>query len=207
MRSIYRLLLLISLLSSSVAYGQISEDPEERRDQGQSPLKSQTPEGQPLPFKDRLRFGLGIPSLQIGNPFSIGISPIVGYQVSEHFVVGISVGYIYTRQKLPYYIPATINQLSGRAFGMYEFIPGILPNLYLHGELDQRSYTQKIDGQANSFTGSGTATLVGLTYAQPIGRLFSANISALYNLSYSNYSNTSQSLYGNSPLVIRIQFF
>ncbi len=203
MRSIYRLLLLISLLSSSVAYGQISEDPEERREQGQSPLKSQTPEGNPLPFKDRLRFGLGIPSLQIGNPFSIGLSPIVGYQVSEHFVVGVSLGYIYTR----YQNFATINQLSGRAFGMYEFIPGILPNLYLHAELDQRSYSQKVDGQAGSFTGSGTATLVGLTYAQPIGRLFSANISALYNLSYSGYSGITQSLYGNSPLVIRIQFF
>ncbi len=203
MRSIYRLLLIISLLSSSVAYGQISEDPEERREQGQSPLKSQTPEGKPLPFKDRLRFGFGIPSLQIGTPFSIGIAPIVGYQVSERFVVGISVGYIYTR----YQNFATINQLTGRAFGMYEFIPGILPNLYLQAELDQRSYTQKIDGQSNSFTGTGTATLVGLTYSQPIGRLFSANISALYNLSYSGYSPTTQSLYGNQPYTIRISFF
>ena len=74
MRSIYQLLLLISLLSSSVAFGQISEDPEERRNQGQAPLKSQTPTGEPLPFKDRLRFGGGISALNFSPIYHWGIA-------------------------------------------------------------------------------------------------------------------------------------
>ena len=171
MRSIYRLLLLISLLSSSIAYGQISEDPEERREQGQSPLKSQTPEGNPLPLKDRLRFGGGISALQF-NPFSIGVSPVVAYQASEHLVLGIGVGYTYSNYKN--YYGGNLNQYSGRAFAMYEIIPSILPNLYAHVELDQRSYstTDGLTLNGRSTTGSATATWVGATYSQPIGRLF-----------------------------------
>lgn len=204
MRSIYRLLLLISLLSSSVAYGQISEDPEERRSQGQSPLRSQTPEGNPLPLKDRLRFGGGISALQF-NPFSLGVSPVVAYQASEHLVLGIGVGYTYSNYKN--YYGGNLNQYSGRAFAMYEIIPSILPNLYAHIELDQRSYgtTDQLTVNGRT-TGSATATWVGATYSQPIGRLFSANLSFLYNLNYANNADN-YLLFGSQPYTIRISFF
>ena len=43
-----KLLLIMALLSSSVAFGQITEDPDDRRSQGQDPLRTQTPEGRPL---------------------------------------------------------------------------------------------------------------------------------------------------------------
>ena len=205
MRSIYRLLLLISLLSSSVAYGQISEDPEERRNQGQSPLRSQTPEGNPLPLKDRLRFGGGISALQF-NPFSIGVSPVAAYQASEHLVLGIGVGYTYSNYKN--YYGGNLNQYSGRAFAMYEIIPSILPNLYAHVELDQRSYstTDGLTLNGRSTTGSATATWVGATYSQPIGRLFSANLSFLYNLNYASNADN-YLLFGGQPYTIRILFF
>lgn len=205
MRSIYRLLLLISLLSSSVAYGQISEDPEERREQGQSPLKSQTPEGNPLPFKDRLRFGGGISALQF-NPFSIGVSPVVAYQASEHLVLGIGVGYTYSNYKN--YYGGNLNQYSGRAFAMYEIIPSILPNLYAHVELDQRSYstTDGLTLNGRTTTGTATATWVGATYSQPIGRLFAANLSFLYNLNYAANADN-YLLFGGQPYTIRISFF
>ncbi|CCG99177.1 hypothetical protein FAES_1167 [Fibrella aestuarina BUZ 2] len=205
MKHIHRFLLLFALLSSSVAFGQITEDPEERRDQGQAPLKSQTPEGNPLPFKDRLRYGGGISALSF-NPFSIGVSPVVAYQVTEHFVAGIGAGYTYTNWKNFY--GGNLNQYSGRLFGMYEFIPNILPNLYAHVELDQRSFSTS--GQltvAGRTTGSSTATWLGATYSQPIGRLFAANLSFLYNVSYSVNSVNDQVLYGSSPFTIRILFF
>ncbi|MEZ0487976.1 hypothetical protein [Fibrella aquatica] len=205
MRQIHHLLLLVALLTSSVAFGQITEDPEERRDQGQTPLKSQTPTGEPLPLKERIRFGGGISALQF-NPFSLGVSPVVAYQVTEHFVAGIGGGYTYTNFKNFY--GGNLNQYSGRIFGMYEILPGLIPNIYAHVELDQRSY--KATGQLPSFlgrtTGSSTATWLGATYSQPIGRLFSANLSALYNVSYSRTFND-QILYGNSPFTIRILFF
>ncbi len=205
MRHIHHFLLLVALLTSSVAFGQITEDPEERRDQGQAPLKSQTPEGNPLPLKDRLRFGGGVSALTF-NPFSIGLSPVVAYQVSEHFVAGLGVGYTYTNFKN--YYGGNLNQYSGRIFGMYEILPALIPNIYAHVELDQRSYSTtgqlSVGGRT---TGSSTATWLGATYSQPIGRLFSANLSALYNVSYSANSANDQILYGSSPFTIRILFF
>ncbi|ARK09843.1 hypothetical protein [Fibrivirga algicola] len=210
MRQIHRFLFLVALLSSSVAFGQITEDPEERRDQGQAPLKSQTPEGNPLPFKDRIRFGGGISGLSFGNPFSIGLSPVVAYQVSEHFVAGLGVGYTYSSGYRDFNnakIDGTLNQYSGRVFGMYEILPAIIPNIYAHVELDQRSYSTKGQLSVGGLTtGSSTATWLGATYSQPIGRLFSANLSALYNVSYSSSLND-QILYGSSPFTIRILFF
>ncbi len=204
MRHIHHFLLLVALLTSTVAFGQITEDPEERRDQGQAPLKSQTPEGNPLPLKERLRFGGGISALQF-NPFSIGLSPVVAYQVSEHFVAGLGIGYTYTNFKN--YYGGNLNQYSGRVFGMYEILPALIPNIYAHVELDQRSYSTtgqlSVGGRT---TGSSTATWLGATYSQPIGRLFSANLSALYNVSYSSSVND-QILYGTSPFTIRILFF
>ncbi len=194
------------LLSGATAFGQISEDPEERRNQGQAPLKAQTPTGEPLPFKDRLRFGGGISALNF-SPFSIGLSPVVAYQVSEHFVAGLGVGYTYTRFGRQFYgVPITSQQYSGRLFGMYEILPAIVPNLFAHAEISQGSYSIKADGQAVGNSGSAMATLLGATYAQPIGRLFSANLSVLYNFNYTN-DLTNQQLYGSSPLVFRILFF
>ncbi|WP_375447535.1 hypothetical protein [uncultured Fibrella sp.] len=205
MRHIHHLLLLVALLTSSVAFGQITEDPEERRDQGQTPLKSQTPTGEPLPIKERIRFGGGISALQF-NPFSIGVSPVVAYQVSEHFVAGLGVGYTYSNLKN--YYGYNLNQYSGRVFGMYEILPALIPNIYAHVELDQRSYslTSLLVTPNIPTTGLSTATWLGVTYSQPIGRLFSANLSALYNVSYSS-STTDQILYGTSPFTIRILFF
>ncbi|MBO0951781.1 hypothetical protein [Fibrella forsythiae] len=205
MRHIHHFLLLVALLTSSMAFGQITEDPEERRNQGQAPLKSQTPEGNPLPLKERIRFGGGISALQF-NPFSIGVSPVVAYQVTEHFVAGIGAGYTYTNFKN--YYGGNLNQYSGRLFGMYEILPALIPNVYAHVELDQRSYSTT--GQLNvggRTTGSSTATWLGATYSQPIGRLFSANLSALYNVNYSANSANDLILYGSSPFTIRILFF
>jgi hypothetical protein len=207
MRHIHRFVFVLALLSSGMAVGQITEDPEERREQGQAPLRATTPEGNPLSFKERLRFGGGISALQIGNPFSIGLAPVVAYQASERLVVGLSVGYTYTRYKLPYFLPSTFNQYTGRLFGMYEIVPNLLPNLYAHAELDQRSFSFTEDNVPGSSRGSATGTLLGATYSQPIGRLFSVNLSALYNLTYSGSDRTTQALYGNSPWVIRLQFF
>jgi hypothetical protein len=208
MRYIHCFLFIISLLTTSVAYGQITEDPEERRDQGQAPLRSQTPEGNPLPFKDRLRFGGGISAFQIGNPFSIGLAPVVAYQASERLVVGVSLGYTYTRFKdSPFSRASTFNQYTGRLFGMYEIVPNLLPNLYAHAELDQRTYSYTEDGVSGRATGGATGTLLGATYAQPIGRLFSVNLSALYNVTYNGSDPNTQALYGFSPWVIRLQFF
>ncbi len=136
MNHIQKLLFLTALLSSSVAFGQLTADPEERREQGKDPLKTQTVDGQPLPFSQRLRFGGGIGPFSFGTGYTaLGISPVVAYQASERTILGVGLSYVWTKYKAPYYYPGSQNQFGGRAFAMYEFIPSLIQNLYLHGEV------------------------------------------------------------------------
>lgn len=211
MNHIQKLLFITALLSSSMAFGQLTEDPDERRDQGRDPLRTQTPEGRPLPFGQRLRFGGGINGFRFGNPFSLGVSPVVAYQATERLIVGLGGTYTYTRFKavtntgstVPY---LTYNQYGGRGFLMYEFIPSILPNLYLHGELENTTI-QQTENQTGLKSSAGlTSPLVGVTYSQPISRRFGVNLTALYNLNYNDNSGLARQIYG-SPFVLRLSFF
>ncbi|MFZ4647897.1 MAG: hypothetical protein ACOYNP_19250 [Gemmataceae bacterium] len=216
MRHIRRILFALAFMSSGIAFGQITEDPEDRdRDnQGREPLRTQTPEGRPLPFSQRLRFGGGVSALQLGNPrlitpFVIGLSPIVAYQATERLVLGVGVNYLYSRwraettqgQRITL---AKSTQYGGRGFGMYEIVPNIVSGLYAHAEIESTSFEPL--SLANGTFGTRqtiTAPLLGLTYSQRVGRLAGINVSALYNL---NYSSQSAQVY-NSPFVFRIMFF
>ncbi|MBC7569254.1 MAG: hypothetical protein H7319_05920, partial [Spirosoma sp.] len=196
----------VALLSSSAAFGQLTADPEDRRDQGREPLRTQTVDGQPLPFTQRLRFGGGINGFRFGNPFSLGVSPVIAYQATEQLIIGVGGTYNYTRYKAPYPQPYTLNQYGGRGFVMYEAIPSIVPNLYLHGEVETTTIQQKVDNAvAQNATLSLTTPLLGLTYMQPISRRFGVNLTALYNLNYK--SRESQFVYGSSPFILRLSFF
>ena len=205
-----KLLFITALLSSSMAFGQLTEDPEDRREQGKNPLRTQTVDGQPLPLGQRLRFGGGITGLRFGNPTSLGVSPVIAYQATEHLIVGVGVSYTYTRYK-PGYIYAnqgvTLNQYGVRGFAMYEIIPAVVPNLYLHAELQSTTFQQKVDQVSSTYTGTLTAPLLGLTYMQPISRRFGVNITALYNLNYNANDPLSYQIYGGSPFVLRLSFF
>lgn len=205
MKYIQKLLLLTALLSSSVAFGQLTEDPDDRRAPGQDPLRTQTPEGRPLPFGQRLRFGGGINGFRFGNPFSLGVSPVVAYQASERLIVGVGGTYNYTRYKLPIYSPATLNQYGGRGFVMFEAIPSIISNLYLHGEVETTTIQIKADQSGLRQSLGLTTPLLGLTYMQPISRRFGVNLTALYNLNAN--SNVSRQIYGTSPFILRLSFF
>ncbi|QJD77886.1 hypothetical protein [Spirosoma rhododendri] len=211
MHSLQKFLLLIALFSSTVAFGQLTADPEDRREQGKDPLRTQTPEGRPLPFSQRLRFGGGINNLRFGNPFSIGVSPVIAYQTTERLLLGVGGTYAYTRYKAISNTGATVpfqtyNQYGGRVFAMYEFIPSILPNLYLHGEVENSSISVRNDQSGATGNYSLTAPLLGLTYSQPISGRFGINLTALYNLNYNQNQAVAQAIYG-SPLVIRLSFF
>ncbi|GAB2523562.1 hypothetical protein [Spirosoma aerophilum] len=211
MNHIQKLLFITALLTSSVAFGQLTEDPDDRRDQGKDPLRTQTPEGRPLPFGQRLRFGGGINGFRFGNPFSLGVAPVIAYQASERMIVGIGATYTYTRYKgitsTGSTVPVqTYNQYGGRGFLMYEFIPSILPNLYLHGEIENTTVAVKYDQTGQTASASLTSPLVGVTYSQPISRRFGVNLTALYNLNYNDNSGLGRTIYG-SPFVLRISFF
>ena len=203
MNHIQKLLLLTALLSSSMAFGQLTEDPDDRRGQGQDPLRTQTPEGRPLPFGQRLRFGGGINGFRFGNPFSLGASPVVAYQATERLLLGVGGTYNYTRYKLPVYSPTRLNQFGGRGFVMFEAIPSLVPNLYLHGEVETTTIRITSDQNNQSASYGLTAPLIGLTYSQPISRRFGVNLTALYNL---NDNSLARDIYG-SPFILRVSFF
>lgn len=210
MNHIQRVFFIAALLSSSMAFGQLTEDPEDRRDQGKDPLRTQTPEGRPLPFGQRLRFGGGINGFRFGNPFSLGASPVVAYQATERLLVGVGASYTYTRYKGITNTGATVpvetyNQYGGRGFVMYEAIPSIVPNLYLHGEVETTTVQVRADQTGQRASYGLTTPLLGLTYMQPITRRFGVNLTALYNLNYNN--NVSRAIYGSSPFILRLSFF
>ncbi|RYC67044.1 MULTISPECIES: hypothetical protein [Spirosoma] len=210
MNHIQKILVIAALLSSTVSFGQLTEDPEDRRDQGKDPLRTQTPEGRPLPFGQRLRFGGGINGFRFGNPFSLGASPVIAYQATERLLVGVGASYTYTRYKgitnTGSTVPVeTYNQYGGRGFVMYEAIPSILPNLYLHGEVENTTIQVRYD-QLNQKASLGlTSPLLGLTYMQPISRRFGVNLTALYNLNAN--SSVARAIYGSSPFILRLSFF
>ncbi|MFD1144800.1 hypothetical protein ACFQ4C_26965 [Larkinella insperata] len=213
MNLIQKGLLAIMLVSSSVAYGQLTEDPEDRRGDGKEPLKTQTPEGEPLPFSQRLRFGGGISSLQFGNsrigtPFIIGLSPVIAYQASERLIAGVGVNYVYYRYRLrtnTQTLTDQFNQYGGRGFLMYELVPSIVPNLYAHAEFENNNI-RYADQAAQEYKRRWvTAPMIGATYSQRVGRLAGINLSILYNVNY-NSDIYSQYVYG-SPWNIRISFF
>ena len=210
MNSIRTILFITALLSSSLAFGQLTADPDERRGDGRDPLRTQTPEGRPLPFGQRLRFGGGINGFRFGNPFSLGVSPVVAYQATERLILGVGGTYTYTRYKaytntgatVPY---LTYNQYGGRGFVMYEFIPSILPNLYLHGEVESTTIQETENQTGRTASAALTSPLLGVTYSQPISRRFGVNLTALYNLNYKSNALANQ-IYG-SPFVLRLSFF
>lgn len=206
MRHIGKFLLLITLLTSSMAFGQITADPEDRGEKGaQDPLRTQTPEGRPLPFGQRLRVGGGISGLSIGNPFSIGISPVVAYQASERAVLGVGVNYVYYRARYANGLTDQFNQYGGRLFGLYELVPKIVPNLYGHLEYESTNIRYP-DFVAQKYQRRWVGVpLLGVTYSQRIGRLAGINLSALYNVNYRG-NEYAQYIYG-SPWVLRISFF
>lgn len=210
MNYIRKVLFITALFSTSLAFGQLTEDPDQRRDQGRDPLKTQTPEGRPLPFSQRLRFGGGINGFRFGNPFSLGVSPVIAYQATERMIIGIGGSYTYTRYKGYTSTGSTVplltyNQYGGRGFIMYEFIPSILPNLYLHGEIESTTVQQTDNQSGRTASDALTSPLVGVTYSQPISRRFGVNLTALYNLNY-NDNNLARTIYG-SPFVLRLSFF
>jgi hypothetical protein len=212
MKHIFSVGLLALLLTGSLAQAQITEDPDDRRANGQQELKTTTPEGNPLPFSQRLRFGGGIGPLRFGGGVTqLGVSPVVAYNATEHLILGAGLSYVYTRYSTGGYYgvvaASTTNQVGGRGFAMYEVVPALVPNLYAHAELEVTSVNIKVDGSGASYSDSYTAPLLGVTYMQPISRRFGINLTALYNLNYSSSSaNLSSYLYG-SPFVLRVSFF
>ena len=146
-----------------------------------------------LPFRQRLKFGGGIGGLQFGNPTVVGISPMVGYQATNDFIVGLALDYQYQGGTL-FGQKYSINQYGPRLFGQYRLhlLENILSGAFLQGEVQKyyaSSSGQSIDYDVQALAG------IGIGFG-------GFNLTALYNLNY----NERTSPYG-SPIVIRVGGF
>lgn len=151
-----------------------------------------------LPFRQRIRFGGGIGGLQFGNPTVVGVSPMVGYQVTNDFTAGLALDYQY-QGGTSFGTKYSINQYGPRLFGQYRlhFLEQILSKAFLQAELQKYYGSYSLSGAPSTDRNYDTQALAGL------GVGFGGfQITALYNLNY----NINTSPYG-SPIVIRVGGF
>jgi hypothetical protein len=152
-----------------------------------------------LPFRQRIRFGGGIGGLQFGNPTVVGVSPMVGYQATNDFTVGLALDYQYQGGTDRFSgIKYSINQYGPRLFGQYrlQFLEQILSRAFAQVEVQKYYGSQSFNGGSLDIN-YDTQALAGL------GVGFGGfQMTVLYNLNYNEFTSP----YG-SPIVIRVGGF
>jgi len=210
-------LICVCCLSSQISWGQYVE--KNKRDQNQQDNKqqndpnsktNQNTEAKPVknykPFAERkfgekLTYGGNI-GLTFGNQTVIELAPMVGYRVTEKFMVGLGVNYFYYRFRgnlainnviSPYSFEA--NLYGGRAILQYVIIPQAF--LYFEQEMMNTQYIDRNDGLTKRTWLANP--LAGVGYRQSVGGWSAMNIMVLYNLNYQpNFS------FYPSPWIIRV---
>lgn len=152
-----------------------------------------------LTFRQRLRIGGGVSGLQFGNPTSIGIAPMVGYQATPNLIVGGRLSYNYQSFNFAG-IKSRFNLLGTSAFAMQD-LPFVGQLLGGSRGFAQVEYEQ-FQNLSSSFK-YRPALLAGVGINAGNGRGWRGiNLTALYDFNYNSYD----SFYG-SPLVLRIGGF
>jgi opacity protein-like surface antigen len=152
---------------------------------------------------NRLIFGGGL-ALSFGDVTNIGISPVVGYKITDRVAAGIGLGYQYVRVKNFF---AFQNASNPNATDYYDykcsiFSPSVWArvlvwdNVFIHAEYENNyvsltDYRYAPNGlDIESFKNRITipALLAGVGYRQPIGENSSFVIMALYDVIQDKYS-------------------
>lgn len=150
-----------------------------------------------LSFKQRIRFGGGISGLSFGNPTSVGLAPMVGYQLGNETVVGIGVNYQYFAVNYGGSVGKVSSSLLGQNIFIRQHLP-FLSQLIGQGFLMGRIENFNNLNSKSTFTYSNPV-LVGIGIGSKIG----LNLNVLYDL---NYTNSLRSPYGTA-LVVQIGGF
>jgi hypothetical protein len=156
-----------------------------------------------LTFAQRLRFGGGLSNLSFGNPTSVGLSPVLGYMLSDKVIVGAGVTYQYYSLRL-FNGRLTNNLFAYRGFARHSlpFLQGLVQNAFAQAEYEQ--FESLSDGRIRY----RPQMLAGVGFST--GGRFSLNVMALYDFNYrAGFDPTtglSYSPYG-SPIVLRVSFF
>lgn len=150
----------------------------------------------------RITFG-GNFGASFGSVTYVDISPLVGYRITDRWIAGVGISYIYYRQKYTFSSGATqLYQTSlygGRLFTQFN----ILPNVFLHGELEALNFDYYDFLTATNGRAWYTTPMIGAGYSQPIGARSSFRVMALYAFGTDN----PKSPYYQNPLIFRVGFF
>jgi len=142
-------------------------------------------------LSDHLIYG-GNVGLSFGNVTNIGISPLVGYKVSDRFTPGVGLSYDYIKIHYRGYPTQTSNIYGGSLFANYF----ILDNIFAHAEYEV------LNGEWEPYYKPGerfnlSSVLLGGGYRENYGGL-SSYVLVLYNVTQAYDSPYS------SPLIIRV---
>jgi len=160
---------------------------------------------------NKLIFGGGLGFGAGSGTLSFGISPIIGYRITDNFAAGISLGYQYNRIKD--FIPV-INGLNGN-IEYYNFVSNmfaggvwaryiIWENIFIHSEFEYNIssykdyYTDARSGVAREKVSQKVpCLLLGGGYRQPVGDHLSFVIMGLYDVLQNIPSNQRTDNLGN----------
>ena len=138
-----------------------------------STLSGQVDSKQKPSWKDKVVTGGDvIVSISTGAT-QLGLSPILGYRITDRYTAGIGVTYIYG--SFPSF---TVQQFGGRIFNRFM----VLEELFLQAELEQSRYTIDYELQRQRETLSFPALLLGGGYRNSIGGNSSVSIMVLYDV-------------------------
>jgi hypothetical protein len=185
-----KLLLFFSLLTFVGVFNAVAQEPVVIKEEGAEGDLDVEKDVRELPFRKRLNFGAGISGLSFGNPTSIGVSPMVGYSLTNSTILGVAVTYQYYSDMFRKY----------NLFGERIFIRQQVPAL---NQLIGQGY---LIGQIENFHNPANNT--GLSYSNPvlvgvgIGSKIGLNFNVMYDLNYAS----GRSPYG-SALVVQVGGF
>lgn len=174
----YTLVLLIVCLASKLVAQ------ENQTNQQPTMAMDETPETK-TDWTKRLFTGGGI-GLQVGGSYTyVGLSPILGYRITDKFSAGLGATYIYLQDK-PNKFSTSV--YGGKVFAEYDIYRGFSPHMeyeILNLEIYDRFVFNRKRINVDSF-------LIGASYVQPIGEHSGIYIMALFNLIediYTPYEN------------------
>jgi hypothetical protein len=190
-----KLLLFFSLLTFVGVSEVFAQEPVVIKEEGAEGDLDKEVDVRELPFRQRLNFGAGINGLSFGNPTSIGLSPMVGYSLTNNSIVGLGLTYQYYSANY-----GSLGTYSSNLLGQKIFIRQQVPAL---SQLMGQAY---LTGQIENYTNLSDNT--GINYSNPvligvgIGSKIGINFQVMYDLNYTS----GRSPYG-SAIVVQVGGF
>ena len=153
------------------------------------------PPGQPASFWNKISIGGGF-GLQFGTYTYVGLSPLINYHLTDHFMIGAGPIYQYEHVDDPYFGTYSSSTYGGRIAGT-AFLPGELSRVMIMAEYDiinipvEELNSQGYVVEVRSNLG---LPIVGIGYKEPVSnKLF------FYIYIFRDLSNNPASPYYTGP--------